>query len=371
MRPKLATASRYTLAEELGAGGMGIVRGAVDRRLGREVAIKTLRRTKRPQRPLERRFLREACVQALLDHPAIIPVYDIGRDREGSLYFSMKRVVGTTLEAIAADLTVTKRLEAFARVCRAVHFAHRRGVVHRDLKPANIMLTDDGDVYVLDWGVAALIDFPDPLLPAISSVLLADAESPARTLDGETIGTPGYLAPEQARGAIVDARADIYALGAVLFELLALEPLHPRRSTTTILVSTLRGADARPSVRAPERDIAPELDAICVRATALDPADRFQTLAELVDALEPLLAATATAATPPAEDVVMPPLIPFGGRTRGRINLSRALVLFITVVASAAWVSHARVDEPDRSQRTAIRSIRLDRRPQSLSIGAR
>jgi serine/threonine-protein kinase len=297
MRAKTDSASRYVLAEELGAGGMGIVRAAVDQRLGREVAIKTLRRTRRPERPLERRFLREACVQALLDHPAIVPVYDIGRDSHGSLYFSMKRIDGSTLDAIierlrsaespaVAKLAQQKLLRAFARVCRAVDFAHRRGVVHRDLKPGNVMLSDDGEAYVLDWGVSAMIGEEDPVSMRIANELPNDAACDAKTPIGETIGTPGYLSPEQACGAEFDARADIYALGAVLFELLSLEPLHVRGATTGILVSTLQGPDARPSMRAPQREIAPELDAICVRATALEPVDRYQTLAELIVDLE-------------------------------------------------------------------------------------
>lgn len=298
MRAKFYCPSRYVLAEEIGIGGMGIVRAAVDRRLGREVAIKTLRANERARPRLERRFLREACVQALLDHPGIVPVYDIGRDESGALYFSMKRIVGYTLDAIIEDVRTgavadaeVPLLRAFAGVCRAVHFAHLRGVVHRDLKPANVMLTEDDDAYVLDWGVAAVIDLPDlpDFPPLVWSALPADADLNGHTPDGETVGTPGYLSPEQARGAVVDARADIYSLGAVLFELLTLEAMHAGRTTASVMVSTLQGVDGRPSLRAPERDIAPELDAICVKATALDPADRYQTLAELLRDLESYL----------------------------------------------------------------------------------
>ncbi|HSQ62403.1 MAG TPA: serine/threonine-protein kinase [Polyangiaceae bacterium] len=285
--------SRYAMQTPLGEGGMGVVRLASDRRVGREVAMKTMREG-RGSPGLATRFFREACVQAQLEHPAIVPVYDLGWDPSGSLYFTMKRVRGVNFAEIIVRLrsgdrdapreyTRRKLLTAFASVCQAVDFAHSRGVVHRDLKPSNIMLGDFGEVYVLDWGVAKLVDTPDAGgdRPSIAAETVG-----AHTLEGAALGTPGYMAPEQARGdARIDGRTDVYALGAILFELLCLEPLHTRPT----LASTLRGVDARPSARAPTRDIAPELDDICVRATALEPADRFANARELLAALERFL----------------------------------------------------------------------------------
>jgi serine/threonine-protein kinase len=288
---------RYEGRDGIGEGGMGVVRACLDRRIGREVAMKVVRPGDGSRGDLKARFVREACVQGQLEHPAIVPVYDLGRDPEGTLYFTMKRVRGATFEQVVDALRAgnpgavqqysrRKLLSAFARVCHAIAFAHARGVVHRDLKPANVMLGDYGEVYVLDWGLAKLVGRaeqpPSPAEPEISS----GPDLGAKTKAGSTMGTPGYMAPEQLRGEEIDARADVYALGAILFELLALQPLHGQGTPMEAKASTLSAPDARPSARAPEADIAPELDAICVHATASDPADRTSSVMSVVDAVE-------------------------------------------------------------------------------------
>jgi serine/threonine-protein kinase len=287
---------RYALGEPLGEGGMGVVRACRDQRIGREVAMKTTRAEHLGRADIILRFAREACVQGQLEHPAIVPVYDLGRDPDGNFYFTMKRVRGATFEQIVRALRARdagamrrfsrrKLLVAFASVCQALEFAHARGVIHRDLKPGNIMLGDYGEVYVLDWGLVKLPDAPDP-----SQDSAADAGSTpptrAQTQRGTAMGTPGYMAPEQVRGEDVDARTDVYALGAILFELLALEPLHRPALPEAMHAATAAGADARASVRAPHLDIPPELDAVCVRATAVSPGDRLESVHELVNAVE-------------------------------------------------------------------------------------
>jgi serine/threonine-protein kinase len=289
---------RYTLGDKLGEGGMGVVHACRDRRIGRDVAIKAVRTEHATHPDLIARFLREACVQGQLEHPAIVPVYDLGRDADGNAYFTMKRIRGATFEEIfralhtgdervAARFSRRKLLTAFASVCQALHFAHARGVVHRDLKPGNVMVGDFGEVYVLDWGLAKLLGAQD--LTGTGDGDADDGAPAGRSIHGATMGTPGYMAPEQVRGEPVDARADIYALGALLFELLAHEPLHPQGSRDAIFASTLLGPDARPSVRAPQLDLPPELDAICARATALEPRDRFATARQLLEAIERFL----------------------------------------------------------------------------------
>ncbi len=266
----------YQLGGAIGRGGMGEVLAAFDQRIGREVAIKRMR-SPNPSEEATTRFLREARVQARLDHPAIVPVHELGTDEAGRPYFTMKRLAGRTLgERIAEGAPQRQLLRAFVDVCLAVEFAHAKGVVHRDLKPANIMLGDYGEVYVLDWGIARVLAEPVGGTPAVGGVPAAIESIDSLdegTKTGTLLGTPGYIAPEQLRGDAVAAPADVYALGAILFELLAGEPLHPR-SHQKAIASTLASPQELPSRRRPERGIPPELDEACFEALAEDPAER-------------------------------------------------------------------------------------------------
>jgi serine/threonine-protein kinase len=235
----------YQLGASIGKGGMGEVIAAFDRRIGRDVAVKRMRSAHSSEEATTR-FLREARIQARLDHPAIGPVHERGTDDAGRPYFTMKRLAGRTLgqrmaEGEGGTAPERQLLRAFVDVCLAVEFAHARGVVHRDLKPANIMLGDYGEVYVLDWGVARVLGEPvsgdpgaAPAIPAgFASSDARDASAPSDSLDegstktGTLLGTPGYIAPEQLKGEPAAPPADVYALGSILFELLAGEPLHP------------------------------------------------------------------------------------------------------------------------------------------------
>ncbi|HUQ01969.1 MAG TPA: serine/threonine-protein kinase [Kofleriaceae bacterium] len=282
---------RYELRDLLGSGGMGDVWLALDKRIGREVAVKVAR----PEDDEDiKRFLREARVQGQLDHPAVVPVHDVGTREDGTVYFTMKRVRGETLATIAGRLAqgdevarrrynLRKLLTAFLSACHAVEVAHDHGLVHRDIKPGNVMLGDHGEVYVLDWGLAKVRGTDD----VSSRPSLPPALAKGLTVAGQFLGTPGYMSPEQARGESVDGRADVYGLGATLFEVLTLEPLVPRGATKEVLAATLAGVDARASLRAP--GIAPELEEICIRATATQAADRYQTVAAMREAIERFL----------------------------------------------------------------------------------
>jgi serine/threonine-protein kinase len=283
---------RYERRTLLGEGGMGEIHLCKDRRLGREIAMKLLRH-RVTEKPLEHRFLREAYVQGQLEHPSIVPVYDVGRTSDGSAYFTMKRVHGLTLEQIIRGLkdkdpsivqrySRRKLLTAFSNVCLTIDFVHARGVLHRDLKPANLILGDFGEVYVLDWGVAKVLASHD---------LSSDTPFPTHTTAmGALVGTPGYMAPEQVTQTLgeVTGACDIYALGAILYEILTLEPLNQRKTLLGTMMVTVAGGTA-PSVRAPDLDIAPELDAITVKATARLAADRFTSGRELSEAIERFL----------------------------------------------------------------------------------
>ena len=280
--------TRYELESLLGEGGMGEVRLCKDVRIGREVAMKLVHPDRQDSERVRASFLHEARIQGRLEHPSVVPVHEIGTAPDGGLYFTMRRVQGTTLDHVlslqrSADARALQRwtrrrlLTAFASVCSAIHYAHERDVIHRDLKPSNIMLGEFGEAYVLDWGCAILQERDDNDVPRGSTPT-------------DIAGTPGFMAPELLGGGPTPTeRADVYALGAILFEMLTLEPLHPRGDRDETMSSTKRGADARASLRAPQLEIAPELDVICMRATALDPTERYASADDLRRAIEDYL----------------------------------------------------------------------------------
>ncbi|MDB4963096.1 MAG: Serine/threonine protein kinase PrkC, regulator of stationary phase [Myxococcales bacterium] len=258
----------YLLGLSIGKGGMGEVLAAQDTRIGREVAVKRMT-SEAPDDEQIARFLREARIQARLEHPSIVPVHELGVDEQGRPYFTMKRLVGSTLGQRQVDgMTLNRLLRAFVEVCRAIEFAHSRGVVHRDLKPTNIMTGDFGEVYVIDWGIArVLTDEPEKVSDNADIGTLDE-----HTKEGSLLGTPGYMAPEQIRGQRATPPADVYALGSILFELLCGELLHRRGQAG--LASTLANPTQSPAQRTPDRPIPPELDALCVAALAETPEAR-------------------------------------------------------------------------------------------------
>jgi serine/threonine protein kinase len=278
---------RYELGAVLGRGGMGEVRLARDTRIQRNVAVKLLRSQLRDDDTLGR-FFREARVQGVLEHPAVVPVHDLGLDPTGNPYFVMKRLAGTTLADVLvssdADLRARwPRRQLLARlidICLAIEFAHTQGVIHRDLKPANIMLGDFGEAYVLDWGLARLTSDAD----ASQLVTSLSGDDLGHTAAGDLLGTPGYMSPEQARGEPVDLRTDVFALGCVLFEILAGKPAMPRGLAG--LAATVASHEHRPSKVV--ADVPPELDDLCARATTAAAAER-PTARQLADGIQAYL----------------------------------------------------------------------------------
>ncbi len=275
----------YQVRDLIGKGGMGEVIAAHDQRIGRDVAIKRMRSTS-PSKEAYARFWREARIQARLDHPAIVPVYELGTDAENRPFFTMKRLAGVTLAERLDDPNAPQKplLRAFVEVCLAIDFAHSRGVIHRDLKPLNIMLGGYGEVYVLDWGVARVVTDTrreDETSPSAGDSLNIE------TQDGSLLGTAGYMAPEQMRDpSRVGPAADVYALGATLFEILAGVSLHPHGHAA--MASTLERPTDSPASRRPDRDIAIELDAACMMALARDP-DRRPSVRELANRIQEYL----------------------------------------------------------------------------------
>jgi serine/threonine-protein kinase len=313
----LASRARYDIGPLLGTGGMGEVRLCGDARVGRRVAKKTLHAE--TDTPMARaRFLREARVQGQLEHPSIVPVYDLDLDDAERPFFTMKRVRGDTLERILEHLrrkdeVFVKRyaerrlLAAFVQVCLAIDYAHTRGVLHRDLKPGNVMLGDFGEVYVLDWGlakivgenVADVVDLHDGSektnIDRRSTINMGQgsrggpeglsSDEGALTAEGALLGTPAYMAPEQIIGHdAVDARADVFALGAILFEILTLSRLRSATRMDEIMKAALAGVPPHPKERTPT--VAPELDALCAAALAQAPEERLATARILAEGIE-------------------------------------------------------------------------------------
>lgn len=340
----MRASDRYARMSTLGTGGMGEVHLCRDRLIGREVAMKVVSDARAARSDLHARFVREARVQAQLEHPAIVPVYDFGVDEGGDAWFTMKRVRGVTfahvLEAQARGETLEhgrhRLLAAFVQVCRAIDYAHEHGVLHRDLKPANVMLGPYGEVYVLDWGVAKV--------RSASRALDVHGEGAPAPIDdataaGTVFGTPGYMAPEQVLGREADERTDVYLLGAILFEVLAGTPLHGEGAAEDRMKRAVAGVETRPSVVSPSADVSPELDAICVHACARHPQDRFESARELADSVEAYLSGD--------RDVEL-------RRALAGMHLSRA-----RDAASRASVPGASVDERRAALAEAGRAIAL------------
>jgi serine/threonine protein kinase len=288
---------RYATQKLLGEGGLAQVHLGRDERIGRDVAIKSMSVDLQEKASARARFFREATIQGQLEHPSIVPVHDIGFHPDGSPFLVMKRVRGRTLEEILAGhgandaellerFSLRRLLNAFVNVCLAVDFAHSRGVIHRDLKPANIMLGSFGEVYLLDWGVAKLTSELAPDSNPDNLIDDAADQGGLETKHGALIGTPHYMAPEQITGQASFA-SDVFALGAILFEMLTGKTLRDGRATFVQIAT--RPTDARCSVRAPEKHVPPELEAICVRATEKDPKARFATARALSAAVEAYL----------------------------------------------------------------------------------
>lgn len=287
--------ARFEIEGEIAHGAMGRILAGWDLHLGRPVAIKML--LKEVSRDFEKiRFLEEAQVTGQLQHQSIMPVYELGRLQD-QVAFVMRRVEGRSLKQLIAQLRTNdpeatehygrlRLVNIFQQLCQAVGFAHSRGVVHRDLKPSNVMVTDFGDVVLLDWGLCKIIG-----QATRSSRSTSDRW---QTMHGQIIGTPAYMAPEQAMGLIdqVDERTDIYGLGAILYHLLTLRPPFNGRSNREIVQKVLNDPLTPPRERAPEREVPPALEAIILRCMARNPDARFPHVRALTKALDEWLTPT-------------------------------------------------------------------------------
>jgi len=269
---------RYRMLGEIGRGGIGIVFEGRDRDLSRSVALKVLRADRAGSGDLVRRFIEEAQIAGQLEHPGVVPVYDLGVVQEGIPYFTMKLVRGWPLSNLLAEREspahdLPRFLAVFEQVCQTIAYAHSRGVIHRDLKPANVMVGDFGEVQVLDWGLAKILDRKDPASGAPTTIR-TEGEGPTSAA-GTVLGTPEYMAPEQAQGALAELneRTDVFALGAILLEILTGEP--PYSGEAKDIVPRAIAADPGP-VRKRLAECAADrtLTGLCESSLAPEPADR-------------------------------------------------------------------------------------------------
>jgi tRNA A-37 threonylcarbamoyl transferase component Bud32 len=261
------------LRDTIGEGGMGIVHLGVQRSLDRKVAVKALRAERRTAESVEK-LLSEAKITGRLEHPNVVPVHDIAIDEDGSPLIVLKRIEGVGWSQLLKEpRTLAERYDAadplewhlgvLMQVCRAVHFAHSRGVLHRDLKPENVMIGSFGEVYVLDWGLAVRLE---------TSSTLDSQALPLATEAVQMAGTPSYMAPEMLGGeppSRLGVHTDVYLLGAILYEILAGLPPHTGRRLIEILLSV---AESKPTFPA---SAPAELAAIATKAMSKDPGDRF------------------------------------------------------------------------------------------------
>jgi eukaryotic-like serine/threonine-protein kinase len=278
---------RYGMRSLLGKGGQGVVWRVHDRELGRDVALKTMRPEKVSIEVVER-FLREAQATAVLEHPNIVPIYDVGRLDDGRPFYTMRLVPGRSFADVLAGLrddelsgredaewSLVRLLQVAQQACLALQFAHERGVVHRDVKPGNVLLGEHGEVLLVDWGIAKLASGVGP-----------------QTTTGVAVGTMHYMSPEQACGQKVDARADVYALGVLLYQALSLRLPFEDTSAGELIAAILR--DEPPPVERRTRRVVPrELCDLVARALAKRREDRVQSAREIHDALQAFIEGVA------------------------------------------------------------------------------
>jgi PAS domain S-box-containing protein len=291
---------RYSLTRLHATGGIGRVWLARDADLGRDVALKELRPERAHDQSLWFRFLKEAKITGQLAHPGVVPVYELSRRPEDQQpFYTMHFVKGRTLTEAArsyhhkrstgqADsLEFLTLVNAFVAVCNTVAYAHARGVIHRDLKGQNVVLGDFGEVIVLDWGLAKLVDGADPEAAAPPILLDADhAAAPDLTAEGQTVGTPAYMAPEQAAGRLdlIDRRTDVYGLGAMLYEILTSRAPFTGADTLEVL-RKVREEEPKPP-RSLWTDVPPALEATCLRALSKQLSERHATAGELAQEVQ-------------------------------------------------------------------------------------
>ena len=336
---------KYVHQGAVGKGGMGEVLVCIDRDTRRQIAMKRMLPAAASDTRRRARFVEEAQVTAQLEHPNIVPVYELAKDAEGNVYYTMKLLKGRSLADILDAVRdgkersdLSELLHMFLHVCDGIGFAHSRGVLHRDLKPDNIMAGDFGEVLVMDWGLAKIVGRED--IRADDLVTSSRGEHGERlTKDGTTMGTPCYMPPEQAEGKleVIDHRSDIYSLGAILYEVLTLEPPFSGKTMRAVLAQVINASIVPPRKRAPGRHIPRELSAIAMKCMAGAPEERYQSVGELRRDISLFLEGRSVSAAP---DRFLRALVKLGKRNKG---VSAAIAVAATVIICVVSLAFVRV----------------------------
>ncbi|MEN7973008.1 MAG: protein kinase [Verrucomicrobiota bacterium] len=367
---------RYTANKKLNQGGMKAIWEVDDHRTARKVAMALIQDSKIASEDDIDSFLYEARLTANLQHPNIIPIYDIALDENGNPYFTMKALKGETLGEIIRQLrsgnteyrrryTRTRLLGIFLRVCNAIDYAHTKGVIHLDLKPSNVNIGDFGDVHVLDWGLSTLIthlseyDGEPVSWHSMDDVPLENGQTLTRYLEGSAKrrehknvvgGTPGYMSPEQAQGvpSDIDFQTDVYMLGAMLYETLTYHCPIEGETVKEVLQKTVRGNLPPPEKRAPKQHIPPALSAIVMKAMQTDPTDRYPNVAALIRDIQKYQEGFATSAENPTFLTHLSLLIK---RHKMAVGLVAASALIIATILANSFASIK------RSERVALDAL--------------
>ena len=296
---------RYQVVSELGRGAMGVVFKAIDPNIGRTVALKTLRLDALgiDSEEVVRRFKNEARSAGVMNHPNIVTIYDAG-EIHGIFYIAMEFIEGTTLQSLMAEqrvLTVDKIITLSRQICAGLDYAHSHGVIHRDVKPANMMITSDGTVKIMDFGIAKA--------------------GGGMTSTGQVLGTPNYMSPEQVKGRILDGRSDLFSFGVMVYEMITGEKPFMGQNITTIIYKIVNENPISP--RELDVTVHPGLSAVITKALAKSPDERYQSGAELMRDLENyknLGSGVSAGSTAGAATIVMPALVANQGQTQVMTN---------------------------------------------------
>jgi eukaryotic-like serine/threonine-protein kinase len=287
---------RYTDFKTIGRGGVCLIQTCKDNYLGRIVCHKSLRKEFVKDKEERRRFLREARVTSMLQHPNTIPVYDISRDSRGHYFFTMKLLPGYNLheiilkikdgeEKILEEFKLNRLLGVFIQVANALDFAHEYGVIHRDIKPMNIAVGPYGEVHLIDWGLAKVWPKEGDLKESQTDLKeLGSNLDFSLTHAGQLKASPLYMAPEQLNNKpTANTLSDIYSMGAILYEILTLEPMINGATLHELMDNIKKGCFEAPSQKNPDRNIPKRLEEICLKSVAVNPQKRYQQVSELIN----------------------------------------------------------------------------------------